>query len=177
MRCFEILSGSPLTEKEENAEKPSQINSMCPAWLIPATFLLISLAACSPAVKQIDIVSKPLERVPLDLPPVDIVTLDDVNWIIVTEENVESVWEDLQKKKYSIVIFGLTDKGYEDLSVNMAKLQKLVKQQKAVIAAYKRYYEQTDKAIQDQNKKSDSEKNEVNTSEKSILDGIKGLFK
>ena len=30
MRCFEILSGSPLTKKEKNAEKKSQINSMCP---------------------------------------------------------------------------------------------------------------------------------------------------
>ena len=30
MRCFEILSGSPLTEKEKNAEKKSEINSMCP---------------------------------------------------------------------------------------------------------------------------------------------------
>jgi len=30
MRCFEILSGQPLTEKEANAEKPSQSNTMCP---------------------------------------------------------------------------------------------------------------------------------------------------
>jgi predicted nuclease with TOPRIM domain len=30
MRCFEILAGAPLTEKEENAEKPSQINKQCP---------------------------------------------------------------------------------------------------------------------------------------------------
>jgi len=30
MRCFEILSGAPRTEKEDNAEKKSQINSMCP---------------------------------------------------------------------------------------------------------------------------------------------------
>jgi len=29
-RCFEILSGSPLTEKEKNATKKSQINSSCP---------------------------------------------------------------------------------------------------------------------------------------------------
>jgi len=29
-RCFEILSGSPLTEKEINATKKSQINSSCP---------------------------------------------------------------------------------------------------------------------------------------------------
>lgn len=30
LRCFEILSGKPLTEKEKNAIKPSQLNSMCP---------------------------------------------------------------------------------------------------------------------------------------------------
>ena len=29
-RCMEILSGSPLTEKEINATKPSKINSECP---------------------------------------------------------------------------------------------------------------------------------------------------
>ena len=29
-RCFEIISGSLLTEKETNAEKPSQLNSSCP---------------------------------------------------------------------------------------------------------------------------------------------------
>ena len=29
-RCFEIVSGSPLTEKEVNAEKPSQLNNSCP---------------------------------------------------------------------------------------------------------------------------------------------------
>ena len=30
LRCFEIVSGKPLTEKEKNAEKPSQLNSSCP---------------------------------------------------------------------------------------------------------------------------------------------------
>ena len=30
LRCFEILSGSPLTNKEINATKPSQINAECP---------------------------------------------------------------------------------------------------------------------------------------------------
>ena len=30
-RCFEIVSGQQLTEKEQNAEKPSQLNKMCPS--------------------------------------------------------------------------------------------------------------------------------------------------
>ena len=31
LRCFEILSGSPLTESELAATKPSQLNSECPS--------------------------------------------------------------------------------------------------------------------------------------------------
>ena len=31
LRCFEILSGDPLTEKELAATKPSQLNSECPS--------------------------------------------------------------------------------------------------------------------------------------------------
>ena len=31
MRCVEIASGSPLTEKEKNATKKSEINSECPS--------------------------------------------------------------------------------------------------------------------------------------------------
>ena len=30
-RCFEILTGSPLTEKEKNATKKSEINPECPS--------------------------------------------------------------------------------------------------------------------------------------------------
>jgi len=150
---------------------------------ILSIFLLLSLSACGSSVKPIQIVSAPLERVPLDLPPVDVLKLDDVNWIIVTEENVQSVWEDLEKKKYSVVIFGLTDKGYEDLSVNVAKLKKLVQQQKAVIAAYKNYYEDQNKAIDEQQKeiddakKSAEEQNTKSETEKSSGISIKGLFK
>jgi hypothetical protein len=118
--------------------------------------------------------------VPLDLPPVDVLKLDDVNWIIVTEENIQSVWADLEKKKYSVVIFGLTDKGYEDLSVNVAKLKKLVQQQKAVIAAYKSYYENQSKAIDKQQKDVDDKKAEAEKQAKEqpgLVDGLKGLFK
>lgn len=138
------------------------------------------MSACGSSVKPIQIVSAPLERVPLDLPPVDVLKLDDVNWIIVTEENIQSVWADLEKKKYSVVIFGLTDKGYEDLSVNVAKLKKLVQQQKAVIAAYKSYYENQSKAIDKQQKDVDDKKAEAEKQAKEqpgLVDGLKGLFK
>ncbi len=31
LRCFEIMSGQPLTEEEQNATKPSRLNNMCPS--------------------------------------------------------------------------------------------------------------------------------------------------
>jgi len=35
MRCVEIAMGSPLTEKEKNATKKSEINAECPSLANP----------------------------------------------------------------------------------------------------------------------------------------------
>ena len=119
---------------------------------------------------------------PLNLPTTDRLQLSDTKWILVTPDNAEKIWSDLEKKKYDIVIFGLTDKGYEDLSVNVAKLKKLVQQQQSVIAAYKRYYEDQTKAIDESNQKTesikkDAEKTNKAEAEKKSIFNLKGLFK
>ena len=134
-------------------------------WPILTIFLLLSVSACS-SVKQIEVVSAPLERVPLALPPVDPVKFNKADWIIVTEENVEKVFADLKDKKFSMAIFGLTDQGYEELSISIAKIKKLVQQQRAVIAAYKRYYDEQNRAIDDQQKKIDEAKKKEGTYKK-----------
>jgi hypothetical protein len=38
-----------------------------------------------------------------------------------------------------VVLYAITDDGYKNLSLNMADIIKLVKQQKAIIAAYEKY--------------------------------------
>tara|TARA_B100000214_G_C23875138_1_gene584578 strand:- start:366 stop:749 length:384 start_codon:yes stop_codon:yes gene_type:complete len=127
--------------------------------------------------------------VPLNLPNVDKIKLDDVNWVLITPENAEKVWADLEKKKYDIVLFGLTDKGYENLSVNLAKIKQMVLQQKAVIAAYRNYYDKQSVEIEKQqqkleeikkeaakkNKKADEENNKSLTDK--LLKGTKNIFK
>ena len=122
-------------------------------------------------------VSKPLERVPLNLPKVDPLKFDKADWIIVTQDNVDQVWADLKKKKFSVVIFGLTDKGYEDLSVSIAKIKKLVQQQRAVIAAYKNYYDQQNKAIDEHKEKTEDAEKGANKDKKTEGFSLKGLFK
>ena len=57
----------------------------------------------------------------------------------------------MQSSGEPIVIYALTTEGYESLSLNMADVIKLLSQQKAVIEAYKEYYEQTEKSIKEYN--------------------------
>jgi hypothetical protein len=145
---------------------------------ILSTFLVLSLTACD-STKKIEVISSPIERVPLNLPPVDRVTLDEIEWILITPDNAEKVWADIEKKKYDIVLFGLTDRGYESLSVNIAKLKQLVTQQKAVIASYKRYYEDQNTAIKNQEKDVEEKKKEAEATptESNFGSTIKSFFK
>jgi hypothetical protein len=96
--------------------------------------------------------------VPLGLPEVDQIVLDNVKFYVVTEANVEAVMVELQKKNYDPVIFGVTDDGYEMMSVNMAKILQLVQQQRAVIIAYGEYYDKQKKAVEENNESAKSQK-------------------
>jgi len=89
--------------------------------------LIISFLTSCSSVKRLEVSTAAVERVPLVLPEVDVLKLERIDWYVVTEENIMSVLEELDKKGYKRVIFGVTDKGYEILSVNMAKIQKLVR--------------------------------------------------
>ncbi|SVC61782.1 uncharacterized protein METZ01_LOCUS314636 [marine metagenome] len=108
---------------------------------------ILFLTNCS-SVKKLEISSVAVERVPLVLPEVDRIKLESIDWYIVNKDNLPSVLAELDKKGYKQVIFGITDKGYEILSVNMAKIQQLVRQQNAIIGAYQLYYTNQQKAIE-----------------------------
>jgi len=138
--------------------------------------LVLSLAACS-SIRKIEVTTASLERIPLTLSSVDTLELDEVTWIIITPENIDQIFRDLEKKNFDIVLFALTDNGYENLSVNMAKIKKIVLQQKTIIAAYKRYYEMQSNEIEkhdgdhDQKEKEAAETNRK-AEEESFIDKI-----
>lgn len=102
---------------------------------------VLSLAACSNVPKKITVDNKPVERPALIVPKVDQFTARQVKWVIVTPENIESVFADLKASNKSIVLFAITADGYENLSLNMADITKLIQQQRSIIAAYQQYYE------------------------------------
>jgi len=106
------------------------------------TLLILSLllGGCS-SIHPMQMFSEPVERTPLALESVQPVHTKMVQWFVVTPENVDAVFLDLKKKKYNLVLFGLTDDGYEGLSMNIKKKKKYIIEQNAQLKAYKDYYE------------------------------------
>ena len=111
-----------------------------------------ALSGCSTNPPKVAIQIKPAVRVPLNLPNTDTINQKEVKWIIVTSENVEEVFHKLTKNGVDGAIFGLTDTGYENLSLNIAAIRKLVQQQQAIIIAYEEYYKDQDNALTEHNK-------------------------
>ena len=120
--------------------------------------LALSLGGCSSFLPEVTKYStEPVERPLLVLPESEIVNMKEVDYIVVTEENIQEVWAELEASGKSIVLFALTSDGYENLALNNADIIRYLSEQKAVIIAYKEYYEKADKAIVDANDKNTKE--------------------
>lgn len=114
-----------------------------PSALILLILILLSTGCSSiNPVKRIEIVEKPVERTPLNLPVPTPVKLEQVNWVVITRENAEEVFADLEKKNVDPVLFGLTDNDYELLSLNFAKIRNFIILNTEQLNQYKEYYEE-----------------------------------
>jgi len=101
---------------------------------------LTVISGCS-SIKELEIFKKEVKRAPLDLPLPYPIKLDNINWIVITQKNYEKVFEDLKKNKKDVVLFGLTDDGYEQLAINFAQVRKYIILNRNVLMQYKKYYE------------------------------------
>ena len=120
---------------------------------IIAVGALLVVAACTrtPVPNEIEVSYTPVDKPTLVLPDVDRLSARDVEWIVVTEENFEEVVADLKRRGQSVSLFAVTADGYEAVAVNLANVQKLVKQQQSIIATYERYYQDVNEAIDESN--------------------------
>jgi hypothetical protein len=128
--------------------------------LLASTIALssLSLTGCSSFLPEVTkYSSEPVERPLLVLPQSEIVNMKNVDYIVVTQENVQEVWDELEASGKSVVLFALTSDGYENLALNNADIIRYLSEQKAVVLAYKEYYEKADKAIGDANDPSSSD--------------------
>jgi hypothetical protein len=109
--------------------------------IILALVATLFLSSCTSIPEILNISSSEITKSKLELPSVDVLSSRKIKYIVVTPENVADVWKELENSKTDLVLFALTDNGYENLSLNVADIIKLVKQQQAIIIAYQQYYE------------------------------------
>jgi hypothetical protein len=109
--------------------------------------ILFGISACSQPVQKIEVSAKPIDKPELTLPYADPIQTRGVEWIIITPDNYEKVFADLKKAGQDVVLFALTDKGYENIALNLSDIRAYIQQQQAIIVAYEGYYKETNALI------------------------------
>lgn len=119
--------------------------------------ILITTLISACGVKQPDpitvteIRSNIIERPTLILPETTPINTRNVEWKIITPENIDEIFKEMTSSNQQPVLFALTTSGYENVSLNMAEIMRLIREKDAIIVAYKNYYEQADNAIRENN--------------------------
>ncbi len=112
--------------------------------LLLIIMISITLTGCSlfgGRTKPIEIVTveQERERLELDLPAP--LRVPNAEWILITPENAEQVWDKLRSENKHTVLFALTSEGYEKLSMSMVDIRNYIATQRMIIIKYQEYYE------------------------------------
>ena len=89
-----------------------------------------------------------MPRAQLNLEKPTPLVLEQLRWIIITSENAEEVFKKLEEQGIDPVIFGLTDKDFELLAKNFARIRNQLKITNDLLDQYKEYYEPEEKEKQ-----------------------------
>ena len=71
-------------------------------------------------------------------------TNENLKWIIITSNNAEEVFKKLEEQGIDPVLWGLTDKDFELLAKNFARIRNQLKVTNDLLDKYKEYYEEED---------------------------------
>ena len=104
--------------------------------------IAILLSSCTAGVKTLQTYKIEKKREPLDLTMPAPLELQDVEWIIITKDNADEVFEKIKNEKNGdYALFAVTDTGYEKLALNFADIRNKLAEQRQIILSYKEYYE------------------------------------
>ena len=101
----------------------------------------LTLASCGPTIseiKPIEVITTEIKRSAPILPKVDQIKSRSVEWIVVTEDNIDETFAAIRGEK---VLFAMTTKNYENLALNISDVRQLIQQQGVLIAAYKQQFD------------------------------------
>jgi hypothetical protein len=111
------------------------------AWIVAVPLMLCLLLSGCGGVKTLEVFKQEVPRAKLNLEKPTPLEMEKIQWVIITSENAEQVFARLEAEGIDPVLFGLTDKDFELLSKNFARIRNQLKIQNDLIDKYKEYYE------------------------------------
>tara|TARA_R100001244_G_scaffold122252_1_gene91900 strand:- start:580 stop:939 length:360 start_codon:yes stop_codon:yes gene_type:complete len=111
--------------------------------IILLPLLAFFLVGCSstPEIKEIAVTTTAIEKLPLSLSNPSPLEMQEVEWIIVTEKNIEEVWQLLQDKNEGVALFALRHGDYERLALNIKDIRAQLGEYIIILKKYREYYE------------------------------------
>ena len=108
--------------------------------ILLSSLLVLTLSSCS-SIQEIMTVKTEVERPKLNLPKPNALSLGEVKWVVITRENAEAIFAELETKGQPIALFGMTTDSYEQLALNMNDIKAYLITQKQILLQYREYYE------------------------------------
>jgi hypothetical protein len=121
--------------------KESSTRNVLGFGLAITSVLLLSACGSGPEiepVKPVEVRTVQVSRPAPIVPAVDQIQLRDVNWIIITPDNIETIFASLPG---DVVLFAVTAEGYEALALNLSDVRAMIQQQQRIIAIYQASYQ------------------------------------
>ena len=104
--------------------------------------LMLGGCASKPTIKQIEVTTTAVEKLPLSLPNPAPLEMQEVEWMIVTEENIDEAWALLTSKNEGVALFALRHGDYERLALNIKEIRALLGEYIVILKKYREYYEE-----------------------------------
>ena len=114
-------------------------------WLLPVMALFIVGCAGTPKIKTVEkiVTQKVIEKkLPLGIKAPAPLVLDGVEWIIVTPDNIEEVWDQIRNDNEGVALFALRHGDYERLAINIVEIRKTLGEYIIILERYRHYYEE-----------------------------------
>ena len=109
--------------------------------IILLSVLAVFLTSCGSSVQEIQVTTVEVSKTPLNLPNPDPLKLQDVEWIIITKDNANEIFERIKSAGGEYALFAVEDTGYEKLQINFTDIRNKLAEQRQLLLAYREYYE------------------------------------
>ena len=114
--------------------------------IILLSVLAVFLTSCGSSVQEIQVTTVEVSKTPLNLQNPDPLKLQNVEWIVITKDNANEIFERIKSAGGEYALFAVEDTGYEKLQINFTDIRNKLAEQRQLLLAYREYYEPTEEA-------------------------------